>query len=276
VPEAYARSVCNQFAQLGARGVSFFTASGDSGVGVQGDCVTNDGKTTATFLAVFPATCPYVTAVGATTGYKPEIVALNPSNNFASGGGFSRYFAQPGFQGPSNASTNGSVVTNYVNGLKIEASLYNKAGRGYPDLAANGYHFQTIWNGNSRVLDGTSASVPATAAIFSLVNDALIAAGKSPMGFLNPWLYTQGHTTFTDITSGSAVGCGGDGFPAAKGWDAVTGWGTPNFPALMAKALKTAPNVGGGPPLPNLQLGPTGYGKRGWKKAGERAYGSRV
>lgn len=63
----------------------------------------------------------------------------------------------------------------------------------------------------------------------ALVNDALIAAGKSPLGFLNPWLYSTGFAAFNDITAGTSEGCDTDGFPAQAGWDAVTGWGSPNF-----------------------------------------------
>jgi len=61
----------------------------------------------------------------------------------------------------------------------------------------------------------------------SLVNDALLAAGKPVLGFLNPWLYAGGFKAFTDITSGSSTGCGTTGFPAQTGWDAATGFGTP-------------------------------------------------
>ena len=77
------------------------------------------------------------------------------------------------------------------------------------------------------VLDGTSAACPTAAGVLTLVNDALIAGGRPPLGFLNPCLYERLHTAFTDVTSGSAVGCGGDGFPAKEGWDPVTGFGTP-------------------------------------------------
>lgn len=94
----------------------------------------------------------------------------------------------------------------------------------------------TIWNGTLAPLDGTSAATPTAAAIISLVNDALIAEGKSPLGFLNPWLYAGGYKAFTDVTSGSAVGCGTDGFPAQVGWDAVTGFGTPYFPKIRELA----------------------------------------
>jgi tripeptidyl-peptidase-1 len=87
-------------------------------------------------------------------------------------------------------------------------------------------------------LDGTSASSPTAAAVIALVNDALIAAGKPTLGFLNPWLYSKGFQAFTDITSGSTRGCDGAGFPAAKGWDPATGFGTPYFPKLKDLALK--------------------------------------
>ena len=222
VPEAYAKKICNLFAQLGAKGVSFLVASGDDGVGKTGDCFSNDGENTSEFLPSFPPTCPFVTAVGATKDFNPEVAAFDPANNFASGGGFSNYFKRPSYQDDNK------VVQNYISSLGGEfAGLFNTTGRGYPDIAAQGQRFVTIWNGTVTLLDGTSASTPTASGVLELVNDALIAAGKSPLGFLNPWLYSTGYTAFTDITSGSAIGCGTSGFPAFAGWDAVTGFGTP-------------------------------------------------
>jgi tripeptidyl-peptidase-1 len=156
--------------------------------------------------------------------HNPEIVAFDPENGFSSGGGFSSYFARPSYQN--------DVVPEYVASLKGEFDgLFNKNGRGYPDISAQGFHFITTWNGSNTLLDGTSASTPTASAVISLVNDALIAAGRPPLGFLNPWLYGGGFRAFTDITSGSAIGCDTQGFPAKQGWDAVSGWGTPvSFP----------------------------------------------
>jgi tripeptidyl-peptidase I len=114
---------------------------------------------------------------------------------------------------------------------------FYQGGRAYPDLAAQGQSFAFVWNNTFGTISGTSAATPLTAGIIALVNDALIDAGHSPLGFLNPWLYRKGHRGLTDILSGTAVGCGVDGFPALKGWDAVTGFGTPVFPELMALAL---------------------------------------
>ncbi|MCJ1442334.1 MAG: hypothetical protein MMC23_002828 [Stictis urceolatum] len=232
VPPSYAKRVCEGFAQLGARGVSVFFASGDSGVGEEGFCVTNDGKNSSTFLSEFPTGCPYITSVGATQKFNPEIVALDTRNGFVSGGGFARYFKRPAYQD--------GVVPAYVKSLKGQfKGLFNANGRAYPDIAAQGEHFVTIWNGTVVLLDGTSASTPTASAVFTLVNDALIAAGKPPLGFLNPWLYKKGFKALNDITSGSAAGCGTKGFPAQKGYDAVTGFGTPDFKKLVASALES-------------------------------------
>ena len=49
-----------------------------------------------------------------------------------------------------------------------------------------------------------------------------------------PWLYSKGYTAFNDILSGKASGCNTtQGLPAAPGWDAVTGHGTPNFLQIL-------------------------------------------
>ncbi|KAF4311026.1 putative tripeptidyl-peptidase 1 precursor protein [Botryosphaeria dothidea] len=238
VPEAYAKKVCSLFAQLGARGISVLFSSGDSGVGKNGTCYSNDGKNTTQFIPDFPASCPYVTTVGATHQFEPEVVAYRPSYTdaagnvhsvYSSGGGFSNYFARPAYQE--------KAVKNYVRNLggKFDG-LYNKTGRAYPDIAAQGQYFAYFWNGTEGVISGTSASTPLHAGILSLVNDALISQGKPVLGFLNPWLYKKGYKAYTDVTGGSAVGCSSEGFPATEGWDPVTGFGTPIFPLLVKEA----------------------------------------
>jgi tripeptidyl-peptidase-1 len=229
VPYSYASRVCNDMAQLGARGVSLFYASGDSGVGSSGDCVTNDGQNKTSFLPQFPSSCPFITSVGATMNFTPEVVAYS-SSGYSSGGGFSRYFSRPAYQD--------GIVDKYVESLGDKyAEYYNKEGRGYPDLAAQGYKYTEVWDNRNILVSGTSAATPTITAIFALVNDALLAAGKNTLGFLNPWLYKKGYKAFTDITSGSAVGCSeiadGQGFPAQEGWDAVTGFGTPRFKSIL-------------------------------------------
>lgn len=54
VPYSYAKRACAGFAQLGARGISYFVSSGDAGVGSNGTCYTNDGANKYEFLPSFP------------------------------------------------------------------------------------------------------------------------------------------------------------------------------------------------------------------------------
>lgn len=237
VPKSYAERVCRQFAQVGARGTTLFFSSGDRGLGGTNTCYTNDGKNKYQFQPSFPASCPYVTTVGATMNFEPEESAYRPSSNttagfrdlYASGSGFSNYFPRPYYQD--------KVVPAYVKSLGDSyEGLYNKTGRGYPDLAAQGLYFAYFWNGTEGTISGTSASCPLTAGIFALVNDALLASGKPALGFLNPWLYKKGYKGLTDITKGFSRGCNVEGFPVTEGWDPITGFGTPDFPKLVKLA----------------------------------------
>ena len=116
------------------------------------------------------------------------------------------------------------------------ASFFNSSGRAYPDISAQGQAYAVVWGGQVIPVDGTSASSPTAASILSLVSDSLIAAGKPPLGFLNPWLYAVGHEGFRDVVQGSALGCHVEGFEAVEGWDPVTGFGTPWFPKLRELA----------------------------------------
>ena len=87
---------------------------------------------------------------------------------------------------------------------------------------------------------GNSAATPTASSIITLVNDALLAAGKPVLGFLNPWIYSVANESFTDVTKGSSIGCNTTGFPASEGWDAVSGFGTPvSLGILTTYRLKT-------------------------------------
>ncbi|KAH9160722.1 peptidase S8/S53 domain-containing protein [Lactarius sanguifluus] len=211
-PTGYAIHVCYLFAQLGARGASVLFPSGDDGVG-EGDCA-------ARFTPIFPATCPYVTAVGGTMSFRPEVAAS------LSGGGFSEYFARPGYQQ--------RAVSTFLNNLGQQYSgLYNPSGRGIPDISAQARMIPYFYKGEEVTAKGTSCSTPIVAGIISLLNDHRLSHGRRPLGFLNPWLYGGGLNGLNDIVSGSNPGCNTDGFSAIVGWDPVTGLGTPDFLRLM-------------------------------------------
>ncbi|KAH9060148.1 subtilisin-like protein [Lactarius vividus] len=220
VPLEYAKKLCDLFSQLGARGASVIVPSGNYGVGKYEDCIANEGPGRVQFVPDFPASCPYVTSVGGTTG-NPEVAAA------FSGGGFSNHFPRPEFQDYD--------VTTFLEQLGSQHDgLYNSAGRGIPDLAAQAVNLHIIVGGEGFSAVGTSGAVPTVAGIISLLNDYLLSTGRNPLGFLNPWLYGIGASRLNDITSGSNPGCGTDGFFAIDGWDPVTGLGTPDFIGLRA------------------------------------------
>ncbi|CCM03036.1 uncharacterized protein FIBRA_05153 [Fibroporia radiculosa] len=208
-------NLCNAYAALGARGVSILFASGDAGVS---GFVT--GTSCTDFVPSFPSGCPYLTSVGATTGSSPETGAS------LSAGGFSNVFSRPSFQS--------SAVEAYLEYLgDTYSGLYNASGRGYPDVSAQGDNFLIAWGGEFYTIDGTSCSTPTVASVISLINDRLVAAGMSTLGWLNPFLYSTGLSAFTDITSGDNPGCNTNGFSATTGWDPITGVGTPVFSDLL-------------------------------------------
>ena len=225
VPREYAIDICRKFQQLGVRGVSILFSSGDTGVGSA--CQTNDGKNTTRFLPIFPAACPYVTSVGGTVGIAPEKAV-----SFSSGG-FSDIWKRPKWQD--------TAVKRYLkqlDGKWTKPLLYNPDGRGFPDVSAQGFNFHVFDKGSDLLVSGTSASAPTMAGIIALINGARISNGKPPLGWLNPFIYSDdAKYGWTDITNGGSTGCTGiDEFsglptpfvanaswPALAGWDAVTG-----------------------------------------------------
>lgn len=75
------------------------------------------------------------------------------------------------------------------------------------------------------------------AGLFATLNSVRAAHGKTPLGFLNPFIY-HNMGAFTDILTGGSTGCNNIGFNATAGWDPVTGVGLPNFKKLVDAALK--------------------------------------
>ncbi|PNY21226.1 Uncharacterized protein TCAP_07270 [Tolypocladium capitatum] len=231
VPRPYAERVCSLFGMLAARGTSILVGSGDGGAkgGRNSTCRTNDGTNKDITMSTFPGSCPWVTAVGAVTNTQNP-----PQGATFSSGGFSRYFDREPWQD--------AAVDGYVKALDGHLQgYYNPAMRAIPDISAVGTQFMTIVNGQPMMLDGTSASTPVFAALIALVNDARLRQGKMVLGWLNRTLYSpKVQSVLRDITSGQSMSCvfsdGSQpgGWPATKGWDAITGLGTPgNFNDLL-------------------------------------------
>ena len=212
------------FKRMAAQGQNFFAASGDSSTWTSGNYP-------------WPAEDANVVTVGGT-----DLVTASAGGNWQSetawvdsGGGKSPHrIAIPSWQkisGVINSSNGGSTL--YRNG---------------PDVSANAdFTFyvcanQTTCTANS--YGGTSFAAPMWAAYIALVNQQLAANSQSPIGFLNPTIYAMNESggsltssyaaNFHDITSGKS-----GSFSAVKGYDLVTGWGSPNsglFAALTGVA----------------------------------------
>ncbi|HEX6121874.1 MAG TPA: S53 family peptidase [Ktedonobacterales bacterium] len=203
------------------QGITFLAASGDHGATDWGDAAMS--RFSAAPTTTFPASNPWVTAVGGTTLTRGPS-AFQETAWSGSGGGYSNLFLAPSYQ---------------------QAKPF--AGRGVPDIAAAadratglGIYVRGEW----RVAVGTSASTPFWAALTAIANQM---AGR-PLGFLNPALYALAQEKrnagdFYDITSGnnsySGHGVSVAGYPAGRGWDAVTGLGTPNAARLLPDLIET-------------------------------------
>jgi kumamolisin len=145
-----------------------------------------------------------------------EVVWNDDPTTSATGGGVSDVFDLPDWQKDVK--------------VPVSANPGGRVGRGVPDVAGNaspatGYQVRVDYL--SFVVGGTSAVSPLWAGLIARMNQKL---GK-PVGFLNPLLYgpVAGSGSFHDITSGN-----NGAYSAGSGWDACTGWGSPDGNRLVA------------------------------------------
>jgi len=203
--------------KMGIKGISVFLASGDNGVGCNKEGTSQEFD--------YPSS-PYITMVGATFVDAKTGVEIGAT---LSSGGFSKDFMMPSWQADA-------VNAYFKSGVQMPSEDYYRPGRAYPDIAAFGQNVQVIASGKTKGVSGTSCSAPIFAGVVAMLNHELLSAGKQPLGLINPWLYANPQM-FTDITSGSNPYEKCDGFQAAKGWDPVTGLGTPLYNKMKIAAF---------------------------------------
>lgn len=157
-------------------------------------------------------------------------------------GGFSNNFARPSYQAavvetyltdfdPGYPYYFGSLAVNDVN---TTLGLYNRAGRAYPDVSANGAYLRAWLDQVDYHWFGTSLAAPIwfvspsyimkrlfadkiRGSVMTLINGQRLLKGKKTVGFVNPVLYAN-PGAMNDIVNGTNVGCGSEGFKAAKGY----------------------------------------------------------
>jgi len=205
------------FKKMASQGQSFFEAAGDSGAWSGTD-------------TWWPMESPYVICVGGT-----DLVTKGAGKGWASetvwdigGGGIS----------PDDLPI---ASWQKLKGVITKANEGSTKYRNGPDVSANSnFTFyvcadQTTCTANE--YGGTSFAAPMFAGYLALANEQAKAHGDKPPGFINPTIYPLGlgktyHTDFHDITVGS------NGFPATKGYDLASGWGSPNTDGLINALAK--------------------------------------
>jgi pseudomonalisin len=188
-------------------------------------------------LQNYPAASRYVVAVGGTVLYSKEGVtprqrALEYAWPFG-GGGSAFFIPRPDYQKGVSAIDRPCLVGPNL----LQIYTLGTVCRGLPDVSA--LSGDVISNGYTIVSDmvpgtsgGTSLAAPLWMGMWTRIQAAAPDQAHG-LGFANPLLYQKGESShydqdFHDIT----VGTNGL-YLAGKGWDYVSGFGTPNLTNLM-------------------------------------------
>jgi subtilase family serine protease len=211
-------------------GINIYQASGDAGAY---ECSATHDPSDLSLSIGFPDGSPGVIQVGGTLlsvaadgGYYDEQAWENPFAGGATGGGLTKLYARPSWQ------TGPGVQNRYSNGRRQEPDVSG------PADPASGYvvcQYQSCTN----EVGGTSASAPFWAAITALVQQYATKRGAGKLPYLDPLFYKFGRTpdisklVFHDVTKGN-----NRFYPATRGWDFATGWGTPDVARLADAIVK--------------------------------------
>jgi subtilase family serine protease len=213
--------------------VTVFSSTGDSGV-----ANTNvNGKQYPFPTVNFPASDPWVTAVGGTS------LTADTHGNYQSeqgwsdsGGGVSQYYKEPSYQQANLPASDQKILNGY---------------HGIPDVAFNadpstpvliyasfvpgqaGYYF----------IGGTSEGSPAWAGMTADGNVLAVQTLGHTLGYINPAVYAIGNSdgyssAFHDVTVGNNSQGGLTGYSCTTGWDPVTGQGSPIASSLFVQIIQ--------------------------------------
>ncbi len=217
-------------------GTSAFVSSGDLGsASCQSQLPYRDQVRSS---VIYPASSPWATSVGGTrltlgAGNKRLNETVWNDSLFgqvaAGTGGPSALFDPPWYQ----------------------VTTASRGPRAVPDLSALAAlrpGWPVFLGGTVEPVGGTSGSSPFLAATFAILSARERLAGRPPLGFLNPWLYSLPAKALYDVTEGSnqlalPVGDGQFNAPpccqAHPGYHTATGLGTPKV-VRMAQSITPA------------------------------------
>ncbi len=232
-------------ASAAAAGISYLSATGDSGASGCFDQFHLAVPEIEALTTEYPATSQWMTAVGGTN------LGLNADNSiqdtgvwndntffgFATGsggtGGTSIMIDRPWYQ-PDDLAGAGPMRT------VPDVSLFADPYPGYP-----------IFEGTWTTIGGTSAATPLFAGMTLLLGQEGKAAGQKPLGFLNPLLYDLGNgggagaASILDVTVGNNDTIATNCCDAGPGYDLASGWGSPLAQAMSAALAPPAVTVTG-------------------------------
>jgi subtilase family serine protease len=237
------------FSQAASSHITIVASSGDSGASGQED----NGDYYRHPVASWPATSPFVTAVGGTrlnlnasgarngldaawndtysTAVSDFFFGNDGPNPLATGGGKSAYYGRPGYQNGVRSVTGNQRG---IPDISMSASC---------SVAVNVFETYSGGNGGWTASCGTSESAPMFAAIIALADQA---AGH-PLGLINPALYAlaASHAPgIVPVASGNnTVSFSGGtvhGYSVRHGYNLVTGLGTVNGQYLVPELARSA------------------------------------
>jgi subtilase family serine protease len=206
------RTIDGALQSAAEQGITVLVAAGDRGA--------TYGATAKHSNIDFPASSPWVLAVGGTTlkakygRITSEVPWNDPAGQFATEGGVSEQFPRPDWQ---------KAVT--------APGADQKSGRAIPDVVASAdptFAIGIVVRGRITPVGGTSAAVPLWAGLVALMGQGL---GRH-IGYLNRLLYSEIgpsgalHTISRD--------CNGDASEQSPSWQPLAGWGSPDGTRLFA------------------------------------------
>lgn len=184
-----------------------------------------------------------------------EVATSLAVSGFSSGGGFSWWFPRPTWQAKvvkqylQQHSASESNRDNITWRQLPPSKLWNAAGRAFPDVSSAAGNLAIYTNGEAWLGGGTSAAAPWWAGVWALATSISLQTTGKPLGPANPLLYhlaSSQPACFHDIQvgnnkcpfgplwQGKSCNCSScEGFETAKGWDPVTGLGTPNVSCIL-------------------------------------------
>ena len=236
-----------------AQGQTFVAASGDNGsypCDVNSQAPANGSYSSSTQLSVnYPASSPYVVAVGGTTlNTTPSDSYISESSWAYSGGGVSAYESAPNWQVGYGSSYR------QVPDLAFDADWTNSPIAYYLTASSTAGLSSSGWYLNG----GTSLATP----LFTGAWARLETASNNGLGFAAPAIYTYAFAIpFHAITTGN-----NGYYSALSGRNNATGWGSLDIAAFNSFIQET-PGFGAALDAPSVVISSAGEAYVFWKGA---------